>query len=88
MEFSFKVSSILSIDEESFAFLDGGKMGSRSRTSQTSSYMTTYNTTTKADPSVEAMREILDKLGEASAKVIVYDKPLLIVLRHKGLNNQ
>ena len=70
MEFSFKVSSVLPIDEESFAFLDGAKLGSRSKTPQTSSYLMTYNTKMRADPSVEGMKEILDKIGEASAKVI------------------
>jgi len=75
MEFPFSVSDTLTIDQDGFVILDAAKMKSLSRALDTASYYNAYNKP-KTDPLIDQLREILDKLGEASGRAQGLKQPI------------
>ena len=69
MEFPFAISKVFSIAQDGFIILDASSYSSRSRPVDNSSYLQHYSKTNQSSAKDPA-KQILDQLGEASAKVI------------------
>lgn len=78
MEFPFSVSKMLHTDHDGVAILDAGALNNRPSylTSANSSYSQPF---AKYDPNKEQLVQILDRMGEASSRVILFEF-LVIVL--------
>ncbi len=70
MEFSFQVTKIFDVDKDGIAILHSSKLNPRGTFNSTPFYMQQFTPSTRMDPNQEKLSEILDKLGEASSKVL------------------